>query len=109
MTKKKEEILPKKEELKEQKESKEPVRTFYSKEKVLTENSDSARELYNQSRYGTLLEDGRVQLSLIETMYLVDKKKILLYDSRNKEIKFDELFRKSTNDARMLRISPLLC
>ncbi|HLC60417.1 MAG TPA: tRNA-intron lyase [Candidatus Nanoarchaeia archaeon] len=96
MPKKKEEskVLPKKED-KELKEIREPVKAYFSKERVLTESSDPARELYNQSRYGTLLEDGRVQLSLIEALYLVDKKKLIAYDSKNKEIKSEDLLKKS--------------
>ena len=50
------------------------VRVYFSKERVLTENSDAARELYNQSRFGTLLPDGKLQLTLIETLYLLEKK-----------------------------------
>ena len=86
MTKKKEEseVLPKKEE-KEQKEIKEPVKAAFAKERVLTESSDNARELYNQSRYGSLLEDGRVQLSLIESLYLVEKKKPRMDNIPSKE------------------------
>ena len=96
MPKKKEEskVLHKKED-KELKEIREPVKAYFSKERVLTESSDPARELYNQSRYGTLLEDGRVQLSLIEALYLVDKKKLIAYDSKNKEIKSEDLLKKS--------------
>jgi len=96
MAKKKEEseALPKKEE-KESKEPKEPVRAYSSKERVLTESSDNAREFYNQSRYGSLLEDGRVQLSLIESLYLIEKKRLIVYDSRNKEIDFDAFLKKS--------------
>ena len=94
MTKKKEEILPPKE--KEQKEQiKEPVKASLSHERVLTESSDNARELYNQSRYGNLLDDGRIQLSLIETLYLVEKKRVAVYDSKGKEISFEALFKKS--------------
>ena len=100
MTKKKEEtedILPKKEEkeVKEHKEHKESVKAFFSDERVLTESSDDARELYNQSRYGNLLDDGRVQLSLIEALYLMEKKRIKVYDSRNKEINYENLLKKS--------------
>jgi len=96
MSKKREEseVLPKKEE-KELREIREPVKAYFSKERVLTESSDPARELYNQSRYGTLLEDGRVQLSLIEALYLADKRKLLVYDSRNKEIDSKILLKKS--------------
>ena len=92
MTKKKEE-LPKKSE--KEISPKEIVKAAFSKERVLSENSDAARELYNQGRYGTLLEDGRVQLSLIESLYLVDKKRLIVYDSRNKILDFDVLLRKA--------------
>ncbi len=99
MTKKKEEpeILPKKEEkdLKEQKETKEPVKAAFSRERVLTESSDNARDLYNQSRYGNLLDDGRVQLSLIEALYLIEKKKATVYDHRSKEIDFESFLKKA--------------
>ena len=98
MTKKKEEseVLPKKEEKesKEQKEHKEPVKATFSKERVLTESSDNARELYNQSRYGNLLDDGRVQLSLIEALYLIEKKRVVVYDSRNKAVDFESFLKK---------------
>ena len=88
-----EEILPPKEE--KTKEHKEPVKAYFSKERVLTESSDNGRELYNQSRYGDLLDDGRVQLSLIEALYLLDKKKLILYDGKNKDIGFDFLLKKA--------------
>ena len=99
MTKKKEEseeILPQKE-IKEEKskEIKEPIKAYFSRERVLTESSDNSRELYNQSRYGELLEDGRVHLSLIEALYLMEKKKLLVYDSKNREINFESLLKKS--------------
>ncbi|MBS3095882.1 tRNA-intron lyase [Candidatus Woesearchaeota archaeon] len=92
--KKKEEILPKKED-KELKEHKEPVKAYLSNERVLTESSDNARELYNQSRYGELLDDGRVQFSLIEALYLLEKKRLIAYDSRNKSIDFQGFLKKS--------------
>ena len=96
MTKKKEEILPPKgKEQKETKEIKEPVKAYFSKERVLTESSDNAREFYNQSRYGELLDDGRVQFSLIESLYLMEKKKLIVHDSRNKLINFEDLLKKS--------------
>ena len=60
------------------------INAFFVKERVLTENSDNARELYNQSRYGSILEDGKVQLSLIEAFYLLQKGKLELFDYRNK-------------------------
>ena len=99
MTKKKEateEVLPQKE-IKEEKtkEPKEPVKATFANERVLTESSDNAREFYIQSRYGELLDDGRVQLSLIESLYLIEKKRLLLYDSRNKLIDSELFLRKA--------------
>ena len=92
----KEEPLPHKEEkAKETKEIREPVKATLSKERVLTESSDNARELYNQSRYGELLDDGRVQLSLIEALYLLEKKKLIAYDSKNKVIDYDSFLKKA--------------
>jgi tRNA-intron endonuclease len=90
--KKEEEILPKKDKI-EEKVIKEPVRAYFSRERVLTESSDNARELYNQSRYGELLDDGRVQFSLIEAMYLIEKKRLFVNDSKNKIIQ-PEIFLK---------------
>ena len=40
-------------------------------EQVTLESTDQAREFYNQSRFGTLLDDGRVLLSLLEGFYLL--------------------------------------
>ncbi len=52
------------------------IKTNYLDGSVLTEDSDEARELYNQSRYGTITDDNKVQVSLIEALYLFDKGKI---------------------------------
>lgn len=62
---------------------------------MLTESSDNAREFYNQSRYGELLDDGRVQLSLIESVYLLEKKRLIAYDQRNKPVGFEKFLKKA--------------
>lgn len=56
------------------------------KERVIAESSDAARDLYAQSVYGAILEDGSLQLSLVEALYLLEKKRITVVDGRNKEI-----------------------
>ena len=91
--KKDEEILPQKENKEVQ--VREIVKAVLSKERIITENSDSARELYNQGRYGSTLDDGRVQLSLLESLYLIDKKKLVVYDSKNKIVHFDVILKKA--------------
>lgn len=75
---------------------KEKVRTVFANERVLTEASDEARELYNQSRYGTLLDNGKLQLSLLEALYLLEKNKIEVKDSRNKNLDFEQFLKKAT-------------
>jgi len=63
-------------------------------EMLLTENSDSARELYNQSRYGSLLEDGKLQLSLLEALYLIEKNKLEVFDGK-KALSFEIFIKKA--------------
>ena len=76
-------------------EKKEPVKALYSRERVVTEDSDSARELYDKSRYGILLEDNKVQLSLIEALYLMEKGRLVVLDGRGKEITTEMLIKKA--------------
>lgn len=71
------------------------IKAELSVDKVLTEVSDASRELYNQSRYGVLLENGRLQLSLIESLYLTEKGTIIVYKSKDKKIEFDEFVKKA--------------
>ncbi len=75
---------------KEKVEKKQKIRAELAWDKVLTEVSDAARDLYNQSRYGTLLDNGKLQLSLIETLYLMEKGTIEVYKTKKKKIDFDE-------------------
>ena len=65
------------------------------KDQILTENSDDARELFNMSRYGALLDDGKVQLSFHEAMYLLEKGRITLLDGKGKVISLEELMKKA--------------
>ena len=81
--------------VKEEKPFKQLIKTTFAQERVLTENSNEARELYNQSKYGTLLEDGKVQLSLIEALYLLEKEKIEIYDKKNKKLDSEDFLKKA--------------
>lgn len=71
------------------------VKAIYAKDQVLTEVSDAARELYDKSRYGSLLDDGKVQLSAMEALYLLEKKKLDIVDHKNNPIDFDTLLKKT--------------
>ena len=52
------------------KSKKKQVIGILSGERVITESSDEAREFYNQSRFGTIGTGGKVELSLLEGLYL---------------------------------------
>lgn len=53
---------------------------------VLTEDSDPARDFYAKSRFGNVSE-GKVELSLIEAYYLVQKEKLEILSLSNKLVK----------------------
>lgn len=75
---------------------KEKVKAVFANERVIADASDESRELYNQSRYGTTLESGKLQLSLLEALYLMEKNRLELIDSRNKLLNFESLLTKAT-------------
>ncbi|MBU2560906.1 MAG: tRNA-intron lyase [Nanoarchaeota archaeon] len=76
--------------------SKPVVSAILARERVITESSDDAREFYNQSRYGNVIEDGKVQLSLLEALYLVEKGRLSVTDAKSKAIAFDSFVKKAS-------------
>ncbi|MCX6710024.1 MAG: tRNA-intron lyase [Candidatus Woesearchaeota archaeon] len=78
----------------EEKAPKEKIRALFTGERVVTENSDASRELYNQSRFGAILDDGKVQLAFFEAMFLSEKGKIEIVDSNEKKIDKENFFKK---------------
>jgi len=88
----------KKKEKKQEKEEPRPkivVKAVFARERIITESTNEAREFYNQSRYGTLLDDGKVQLSLLEALYLIEKGKLKALDEKNKPITFENFLKKA--------------
>ncbi len=71
------------------------IESIFSNQMILTENSNEARELYQKSRYGALLQEGRVQLSLHEALFLLEKGKLKVMDGRKKELTKEEFLRKA--------------
>lgn len=76
--------IEKKKSKKEKKEPEEPPKSkkkvvmgILVGERVVTESSDEAREFYNQSRFGTLSDSGKVELSLLEGLYLMEKGRLV--------------------------------
>jgi tRNA-intron endonuclease len=74
--------LPDKEPEKEERKSKPVVSASFARERVITESSDAARDLFNTSRYGTMIEDGKVQLSLLEALYLLEKGRLKIVEKK---------------------------
>ena len=79
----------------ESKSEKKKVITYMHDERVLTESCDEARDLYSQSRYGTMVDDGKVQLSLLEGLYLKEKGKIIILDGRGKDINAESFLKRA--------------
>lgn len=71
------------------------VKAYFSKGKITVEDSDEAREFYNKSSYGKILENKRLHLSLCETLYLAEKGKVQILDGRNKEIDPEKFMKKA--------------
>jgi len=69
---------------------------YFSEERVLLENCDAARELFNTSCYGQQLEDGKVQLALCEALYLMERGKISLTDRRGKLLNSESFLSKAS-------------
>jgi tRNA-intron endonuclease len=76
---------------------KNPIIFHYIKKELISDDSNLARELYNRSRYG-IVENGKVILSLLEGLYLIEKEKISVLNSRKSAIDFDEFFKKSRKE-----------
>ncbi len=67
------------------------IKTQLIEERVVTEDSDAARDLYNQSGFGKLVEN-KIQLSLLESLFLIEKKKIEVIDKR-KPLTFEKFLK----------------
>lgn len=78
----------------EPKSKKETIKSYLHEHLVITEDSDLARELYNQSRFGKI-NNSKVELALIEAFYLLEKGKIEILDGKNKPIIFDNFIKRA--------------
>lgn len=67
------------------------VKALLEGDVVRTENTDEARDLFKKASFGGLLDDGRVQLSPIEAVYLTAKKRLQVFDGKNRKIALDRL------------------
>lgn len=70
------------------------VKAIFSRERILAEDGNEVRDLYDSSRFGEPKE-GKFQYSLVEGLYLLEKKKMDIYDYRKNKLKVEEFVRKA--------------
>ena len=61
-------------------------------ERVITDYENDAKSLYDQSRFGELKE-GKLQYSLVEALYLLEKGKMQIIDNHNKKISYEDFIK----------------
>ena len=77
------------------KKPKNPVLGILAGERVISESSDDARDFYNQSRFGTLNEGGKVELSLLEALYLLERERLIVKSESGKTLPFELYVKKA--------------
>lgn len=80
--------------------AKDAIKAAFSEGRIVTESSAESKELFEQSWFGALQKDGRLELSFIEALYLLEKGKIALFDGRGKPIEFAVFMRKVSKQER---------
>jgi len=63
-------------------------------ERIITEDSDEAREFYNQSRYGAIVNN-KVELSLLEALYLMEKERLEIKTENGKKVNSEQFIKKA--------------
>jgi tRNA-intron endonuclease len=69
--------------------TKETIKATLIGERVVADENNISRELYDQSRFGEHLENKKFQYSLIESLYLLESKKLVI-EKDKKKIGFEE-------------------
>ncbi|MEA3398923.1 MAG: tRNA-intron lyase [Patescibacteria group bacterium] len=75
--------------------SKQVIKAIFAQTRVITESTDIARELNNSRAFGTIIDGAKVQLSLTEALYLLEKKRISIVDEKDKPIDFQNFITKA--------------
>jgi len=76
------------------------IESHFTKEHVITDDSDSARELFNRSVFGVLNKSNKVELSFVEALFLLEKDKIIVLDGRNSKVSKESFIRKAQKQDR---------
>ncbi len=65
---------------------------------VFVELSDESRLLYDQSRFGEMNENNKLQLALTEALYLMEKKRLRVLDMRGRPYNFSRFLRRAKKE-----------
>ena len=64
-------------------------------QRVVSDENDASRNLYDQSRFGEI-KDGKIQYSLVEVLFLYEKGKINIRNDKGKELNLDSFVKLAT-------------
>jgi len=78
------------------------VKSMLVNDRIMTESGSS--ELFESGRYGILKANGRIQLSFLEALYLIEKERLKVFNQRRQEIDFESLFRKAKKQEQNLNV-----
>jgi tRNA-intron endonuclease, archaea type len=70
-----------------------PIKGILYDTRVFTEPTNEARELFQTGQYGKLDDKGRLELSLLEALYLVEKERLTLRSEANRAVSHTRLMR----------------
>ena len=63
-------------------------------ERAITEDSDAAREFYNQSRYGKIMKE-KVELGLLESLFLMENGRLEVKSENGRKISVEQFIKKA--------------
>jgi tRNA-intron endonuclease len=69
------------------------IKGIFVRDNVSVENKGLARQMYSKSRFGEV-KQGKIQYSLVEGAYLLEKKKMNVVDYRGAKLNFDAFLRR---------------
>ncbi|MEK6974517.1 MAG: tRNA-intron lyase [Nanoarchaeota archaeon] len=67
---------------------------YFSEDRIIADDTQETRSLYEQSRFGEL-KDNKIKYSLVEALFLLEKGKLTLLDTKNKKIDFEYFVKKA--------------
>jgi tRNA-intron endonuclease, archaea type len=74
---------------------KQVVSSIFMNERIITEDSDHAREFYNQSRYGNIVKQ-KVELGLLEALYLMENSRLEIKSQAGRKMTSEQFIKKAS-------------